>query len=104
MNVAFMVYFIFLIGILAGCIVITRKSKTELSFSISIMLAMAICTVSFYSTSLRAPRMHTGLLMLGLYYASFYWLVILMFNYAVLLTEYKLPVKYAGGIAIVFGI
>ena len=35
--------------------------------------------------------MHTGLLMLGLYYASFYWLVILMFNYAALLTEYKLP-------------
>ncbi len=103
MNVAFMVYFIFLIGILAGCIVITRKSKTELSFSISIMLAMAICTVSFYSTSLRAPRMHTGLLMLGLYYASFYWLVILMFNYAALLTEYKLPVKCAAGIAVVAG-
>ncbi|MCI8307771.1 MAG: hypothetical protein HFH14_06950, partial [Lachnospiraceae bacterium] len=104
MNVIFMVYFIFLISILAGCIVITRKTKTEFSFAISVLLALTICMVSFYSTSLRAPRLHTGLLMLGLYFTCFYWLVIIMFYYAVLLTGYKTPVRYVWVIAAVFGV
>lgn len=103
-NIAFVACSIFLIIILAGCIVITTKAKTELSFHISVMFAMAICTVLFYSVSLVTPKVLMGLSMYGLYYAGFYWFVIFMLNYAVLLTEYKPQTGYYGIIAVVIGV
>lgn len=104
MIYASIIYFSILIAILIGCIIVGKRTETELAGEILRLLIMALLVVFSYWAFLWAGSERLGLLCLGLYDAGLYFLAALMFNYICLFTGYTPDFRYTNVFVMVTGI